>query len=138
MLRDDSFEDNDDSSTAAAVTPGSYGPLIVCDADPDDYFAINVPAGHTLHARLTFSHSGGDIDLALLDSNGTEIASSATDSHGEATEMTVAKSGTYYVLAVYQSSSGSNNCDMRLTLSCEDCLSYQGELRDGSAPANGN
>jgi len=131
-IPDDAFEDNDTLNTAAVVTPGTYSPLILCSSDPNDFFAIDIPAGHTLQANLTYAATNGNIVLRLYDETGTQVIGSTNGS----AQMTVAETDTYYVAANY--TSGSINYTLRLRISCADCFSFQGRLDEASIPASGD
>jgi hypothetical protein len=84
---------------------GATGP-VQCDAtDPCDNFTLNVntPASygtdHQLKVSINWSNSAADFDLYVLDSNGNEIASSASSSDPE-TVVLPPNTGTYTVRVV--------------------------------------
>ncbi len=54
-------------------TPYPSGP-----AQWDDVYAVRVPPGATIDARITFVHTNGDLDLLLYTSGGGIVATSAT------------------------------------------------------------
>ncbi|MBB47664.1 MAG: hypothetical protein CMJ33_03790 [Phycisphaerae bacterium] len=62
---DDPYDDNDTCSTAAFLTSaGDYNDLVVKSTD-EDWYRLNVPGGQTIQFDLDFSHSNGDVDIAL-------------------------------------------------------------------------
>lgn len=128
---DDSFEDNDTLGSAALITAGNYSPLVLCSSDPNDYFALEIPAGHTLTATLSFSSSNRLYAVNLFDPSGVLISGSTS----ETAQMTVAEAGVYYVGVNY--SSGANNYSLQIQLSCANCITYQGRLEANNEPANG-
>ena len=66
VLQPDSFEENDDCTTAVAINDGTFPGLTVFDTD-NDYFSLTVPNGGTLDASILFSNANGDTDLYLWD-----------------------------------------------------------------------
>ena len=84
---------------------GAVG-AVKCDAlDPCDTYTLNVntPASygtdHQLKVSINWSNSAADFDLYVLDSNGNEVASSASSSDPE-TVILPPNSGTYTVRVV--------------------------------------
>ena len=68
----DALEDNDDCSTPAVITAGSYTNLTVTLADPD-YYSIDVPDGEVLTVTETFDSN--DTDYIIYDLGcGIELA----------------------------------------------------------------
>ncbi|MEZ5975153.1 MAG: hypothetical protein R3E96_10020 [Planctomycetota bacterium] len=61
---DDSLEENDDCSTATALSDGTYTNLFVSKADHDHY-AVCIPDGSTITLDVLFTHTSGDIDAFL-------------------------------------------------------------------------
>ncbi|MEZ6005127.1 MAG: hypothetical protein R3F33_13165 [Planctomycetota bacterium] len=64
---DDTLEENDDCSTATALSDGTYTNLFVSKADPDHY-AVCIPDGATISLDVLFTHALGDVDAFLWDS----------------------------------------------------------------------
>jgi hypothetical protein len=77
--------------TGAAV-PGN-----ICDADDEDFFAIDVAFATELVVRAQFVDADGDIDLKLLDSTGAELARSSGVTDSETIRLEV-QPGRYYGL----------------------------------------
>ncbi len=93
---DDGAEDNDTLETAAEAAPGLAEGLAVCAGD-DDWFAVEVCAGGVLTARAIFAHATGDLDLALHDAAGAELARSAGVGDLEEARARAAVDGPLYV-----------------------------------------
>lgn len=75
---DDTFEDNDTLTTAAAISPGTYELQLV---DFDDYFSVTLTEPREITAAVTFDPSEVDIDLRLLNAGGIALdVSSGTGS----------------------------------------------------------
>lgn len=49
-----------------------------------DWYPVDVAAGQQVHAELAFKHAEGDLDLALVTPEGTELAQSSGDGDEEA------------------------------------------------------
>lgn len=71
---EDTLEDNDDETTAAALTAGTPLDLVACEGD-EDWFEIEVPDGDSVEVSATFDNAEGDVDLQLFDTSGTELDS---------------------------------------------------------------
>ncbi len=67
-LSPDVYEENDNCSIAAAITPGSDTGLNVAKTDVD-YYTITLQAGETLNVDLFFTNASGDIDCYLYDTD---------------------------------------------------------------------
>ena len=87
---DDTFEDNDDCSTASVAPAGLTGSLAVhgssnvTTGSDDDFWVIQaVPAGEILTVDVLFIDATGDIDLRLYDdpacTNQVDSAGSVSD-----------------------------------------------------------
>lgn len=96
---DDSREDDD--TIAAATTYSS--PITngqICANDPD-LFAIAVGAGQRVTVTLDgFVHADGDLDLQLLDADGTILDSSASTANTEVAEHCFAAAATAYAKVI--------------------------------------
>ncbi len=67
---EDAFEDND---TLADAVPTSGETGLWVQLDDPDYWAIDVPAGHSVRVTAQHVNLQGDIDLYLLDANGNLV-----------------------------------------------------------------
>ncbi|MBN93656.1 MAG: hypothetical protein CL928_06210, partial [Deltaproteobacteria bacterium] len=114
---DDAFAGNDTETTAWTLTNGNYNHLVVCDGLPD-FYAVDLVENTTVSINLTFAHTEGDIDLALLDPNSIPIASSVSTSDNESVgPINVANSGTYLIQVTLYADDGStpgNNYDLEV------------------------
>ncbi|MCB9905424.1 MAG: hypothetical protein H6831_13550 [Planctomycetes bacterium] len=66
-LPEDPFEDNDDCLSAAVLLPGFQAGLTLRQSD-EDYYAIDVPGGQSLHVLALFAAPSAGIELFLYDS----------------------------------------------------------------------
>jgi hypothetical protein len=115
LLAEDTFEQNDTFGTAANISVPFFRSDLCIDTDGEnDYYRFSIGADGTLDLGVFFSHSTGDIDLALLNSAGTTLASSTSTTNNESIVRHVG-TGTYYV-RVYGFGNGSCN---RYTLDIE-------------------
>ncbi len=80
---DDDFEDNDSSSSPAAITEGTYE-LQLCAIDPD-WFEITVDNGFELHLTVTDHSETGMVDVGIwvfeLDDTYTQVYSPNENVH---------------------------------------------------------
>src|SRR5262249_11743513 len=74
---DDPFEPNNDVFSATPLF-ASLDETIGAICGNDDYFALQLTQGCTLHAVLSFVDAEGDLDLELDDASGNFITSSAS------------------------------------------------------------
>lgn len=95
----DSFEPNQAQAGAPTITAGSHSNLTSCDQD-DDFYTLALSNGTPVTLDVMFSDAEGDIDVTLLDPNGTVAASSASASDNEQITYTPNMSGNF-ALRVY-------------------------------------
>jgi hypothetical protein len=106
ILNDDEFEENDLQSDAVPLFEDvDYNDLTI-SAQDDDWYALTLSADHLL-IECGFNHINGDVNIDLVDGNGTIIASSHSQTDNERIGLKVDKLETYY-LHVYLSSGISN------------------------------
>ena len=79
---DDGFEENDSVTTASALSAGLTSGLTICDGD-FDYYSITLAEGEILSVDALFADADGDIDIALLDVSGSQVASSTSTTDDE-------------------------------------------------------
>jgi len=101
------YKANDTPSTAQAipnpVTLGGYANVALHGAagrsfssgDPFDYYSVSLAAGQTVRLFMSGNGTTDDLDLALIDSNGTQVAFSDTKTPAEA--VTAPASGQYLI-----------------------------------------
>lgn len=82
----DALEPNDTVATAASP-PTADRVLTICDYD-EDYFTFTGVAGKILHAHLSFLHADGDLDLMVLNAEGTNLLA-VSDSVGDGEDVRV-------------------------------------------------
>lgn len=112
----DSFEPNDDIVAAPVITMGSYQNLGSCG--DDDYYRVDLTAGDTITIDALFSHAEGDIDLALLDTQGNVALTSETTSDDETIAAVINVTGTFTILVyLYQDNGSVPGNDYTLMLS---------------------
>ena len=90
--RDDGFEENDGGDSAAEVEAGTFEDLVACDLDAD-FFNVAVGAGDQITVDATFSHEDGNINLFLLDAEGSLLDSSETEDDDEQIVYTAPEGG---------------------------------------------
>ena len=97
-FEDDSFEENDSRVTAISLSPDNYNDLVITSND-DDYYAVEVCAGGTLEASISFTHALGDLELSIENNLGTIVDSSTSSSNSEAVSATnrASSASTMYV-----------------------------------------
>lgn len=62
--RDDVYENNESSLTAAFLSAGTYSNLVVKSTD-FDWYRVSVPAGQGTTFTINFTHAYGDVELEL-------------------------------------------------------------------------
>ncbi|MFH1810377.1 MAG: PPC domain-containing protein [Pseudomonadota bacterium] len=90
---DDSLEDNDSLGQASSVVPSRIDGAI-CRGD-DDYLAFDAIQGTPLRLDLRFSHSSGDLDLALFDPVARRVGLAQGVGDEEVVQYTASQSGRY-------------------------------------------
>ncbi len=111
LLAEDAYEPNDSTGAAPTISlPFSASNLSIDQDLESDYYRVVVPGSGTFSISATFSDSLGDINLRLLNSSGTTLASSLSTTNNESItyNVTSAAGGTYYI-RVYGWGSGSCN-----------------------------
>ena len=110
-LTDDNYEENDTLATAYDLSSleqtwlsaiNGYGK----QADVDLYSIYVTPGYVRVLVDARFTHSQGDIDIALYDSAGNSLASSTGVSDNEYIDFIVPTGGAYYYIAVYYENRG--------------------------------
>ncbi|MAD60669.1 MAG: hypothetical protein CMH49_04020 [Myxococcales bacterium] len=86
-LDDDRFEENDSRATASTLTPNTYDDLVIT-SDDDDYFAVEICAGGTLEANISFIHALSDLELKIENEQGIALDSSTNFGNSESVSAT--------------------------------------------------
>jgi len=77
-------EPNDSLDTAAVITATDTGPAAICADDPGDFYKITIGTASSVTFAIQFTNRpGGDLDLELLDSTGTQKSISRGFGDGE-------------------------------------------------------
>ena len=77
-------EPNDSFDTAAVITASDNGPAAICDGDPGDFYKFSLGSASSVTFAIQFTNRpGGDLDLELLDSTGTQKSISRGFGDGE-------------------------------------------------------
>ena len=78
-------------------------------ADPVDWYSWTAPTDGQLSVSIFFTNALMDIDLGLVRSNGSVLASSATSNDGESINLGVTVGSTYFINVYSFSESGAND-----------------------------
>jgi len=119
--KDDQFEPNNKTTEATAVTQGQFPDLSICDTSlspvDQDIFSLMLMSGEHVEVVITFSHSLGDLDLALFASTNLEVPVfySPGVSDKEQVSYTAQVAGTYY-LAVFGTGAGTYAVPYSMTI----------------------
>jgi Leishmanolysin/Bacterial pre-peptidase C-terminal domain len=117
-LTDDQFENNDTRATASALGSLTQARTVtnLAMADSQDWFRFTMSGAGVAsdYVSIQFTHSQGDLDLALYNSNGQRIRLSEGVANSERVTLSGLAAGTYYV-NVY-GYRGVNNANYSLTI----------------------
>lgn len=109
-------EDAWEPSSQASPHTIAWGSLPVTDqalalCRDQDWYAITPAADTTLSVCLEFTHTAGDIDLAVLagSTSGTVVQSSVTKNDYESVSFSATGGTTYYIKVAYDTSSVNKN-----------------------------
>lgn len=105
------YNDHRDDATPAPTYMNEIGLSIGYRSDVD-YYRFDVASTTSVWVYMTFTHSRGDLDVALLDANGTVVVSSTgvTNTEGFLRQVTP---GRYYV-KVYGYSGATGGYDLQI------------------------
>ncbi len=131
---EDRFEENDDLASAAPLAPSNYTAPALWLHDQHDYYALDLNAGDDLTVSISFTHAYADLDLLLLDANGTILENAESSTDDETVSRIVDTGGTYY-LHVWTDDDTKNGYD----LSVDRIVNYAPAFPSfGVEPAVGN
>ncbi len=102
----DSYEPNNTQALGPTLSPGSYSNLSSCVQD-DDFYTVPLTSGAPFTANLTFVDAEGDIDVELLDPNGTIAASASSATDNEQINYTPTMSGNFSLRVYLYGDAGS-------------------------------
>ncbi len=98
----DVYESPTPNNDATAATPVagllSTTGLTLCPGD-EDWYAVTLAPGGSVNVQTFFTDADGDLNLQVLDGNGTLVASSSSITNDESVAYTSASGGTFYVRA---------------------------------------
>lgn len=126
-LEGPSGEHGDDAASATRLPPVDQTRQI-CDYD-DDYYTFDVAERTDVRIQVLFGHADGDIDIALLDENGAQVATGVSSDDNEVLEETL-DPGTY-VLRVYGYRGARNAYNVFVVSSDTDSVRIEDELERG-------
>jgi hypothetical protein len=109
-------EPNDTIDTAQPITAADSGPAAICANDPADFYKVTLAGATSVTFAIQFTNrAGGDLDLEILGSDGTQKAISRGFGDGEtilcpgsAPSCPMLPDGDY-VMRVFPAMSGSVN-----------------------------
>jgi hypothetical protein len=131
---DDTFEDNDTSATARAVTADVYTGLMICPRD-EDFYAINITQPSNINVVIDgWDASTVDIDLQLRRPDGSIMDTSASLDASEEVEGCGSASGNY-IVRVYGIIDDSGPYSMLVDVSAGTCCTNDGYEPNDSATA---
>jgi len=94
----DTFEPNNTTAQAYAIASGTTYNSYISSSTDQDYYALAVTAAGTV--AVTLGGAAGDYDLYLLNSAGTQVASSTGSTSTESISYNATAAGTYYVRVI--------------------------------------
>ena len=135
---DDTEENNDSREDAALIAFGDLPGLTICPMD-DDWFAVELNDSEALTASLSFTHADGDIDLQIVNEEGTVIGASVSFTDGEEVTIDPVEGAGLVYVRVYGFLGASNAYDMTLTRidapnPCEDDTFEPNDSSESPAP----
>jgi hypothetical protein len=112
LANDDLLEENDDCASAVNVNDGTTPDLWCSKADPDWYIVAVPPLG-TVDFDVLFTHSSGDIDIALYSDDCQDLLATSTSADDDEEIVWNNPSGfvARFRLAVYVFASSSSDCN---------------------------
>jgi predicted RNA-binding protein with TRAM domain len=136
-LPPDRFEANDTLATArnlGAVGDRVFPDLNIHTANNNDYYRVATTGVGDLVVTANFTHALGDVDIQLLDSAGTVLATSSGTGNSESVTRTGVAAGQTYYVRVY-GFAGATNPDYDMTINGPDIPPDRFEPNDTRATA---
>ena len=112
----DRFEPNDTQQTAAyaGVGPGvTLAALTIDTAADTDWFRFTVLRTVDILLTVSFEHEQGDLNVEILDSQGTPIAAGESEDDNEIIELSNLPPGEYHI-RIYGAGDAANTYDLAL------------------------
>jgi len=91
-----STENGDTQAMAVAQTPKSFENITLCE-NTEDWTSYTVGAGERVFFGMEQNTAFGDMDMELIDSSGTVVASATGVDNVDSIDTTVAAAGTYFL-----------------------------------------
>ena len=115
-LASDILEPNDATTTATPATllPLSCTGLSIHSTTDEDFFEVQMIAGTTYYANISFTHSNGDIDTGWESATGSYLTGSGGTGNLESMQVTAFSNQTTYI-RVYGYSGDTNVYDIEIT-----------------------
>ena len=115
-LTSDILEPNDATTTATSATllPLSCTGLSIHTTTDVDYFEIDMIAGTTYYANITFTHTSGDIDAGWDSATGGFLSSGTSTSNVESMQVTALTNQTTFI-DVYGYSGATNTYSIEIS-----------------------
>lgn len=104
---DDAMEPNDSMAESTPLDFGAETRGVACPNNID-LFEVDLAAGETIAADVTFTHADGDLDVSLHGADGTRLALADSTTDNERLEFTVTTAGPHF-LQVYGYQGSSND-----------------------------
>lgn len=113
---DESSEPNNSAATATTLPGQGFIPgWEICYPGDIDSYAVNANVGQKLIFEIKFSHSKGDLDMALINPKGFVIRDARSEDSNERIEYNVGEAGRY-VFAVWGYDDALNTYDIDFQL----------------------
>jgi hypothetical protein len=128
----DEFEPNDTIGAATPLEPGVYDDLRICEGDVDS-FSFELVPGDVLTFSVAFAHDDGDLDVNLVDEEGTVLARSITATDNEEIVFREVESVGTYTFQVLGFLDASAEYDLTVSIDFE-----VGECRDDDNEPDGS
>ena len=120
---DDIYEDNDNVDTATAISPTLIYHAIACSLDGEfnhdgDLFSLRVDEGCSLEITAEFTHSNGDLDMALYTRSSNFLGVGGnSDTDNETITHTATSSDEYFISIIPYQTMG-NQYALQVYLTC--------------------
>jgi hypothetical protein len=101
----DSYEPNDDPSSAWPMPDGSWSGLTVCEGEPD-FFVLQATDAGVIDVSVEFDQSDGDIDLYLYGPFGNLLASATSVDDDEVLAWATSSGGDHVLEVVLAADAG--------------------------------
>ena len=111
----DPHEANNSCGAAKGIGPGTYD-VAICPAGDEDWYTIQLSAGQTLTAQVTFTHDDGDLDLFLYNQNDCAVYKVKSTSSNDMETVSISAPGTYVLRVVEFSGQQENSYSLTVNI----------------------